>query len=247
MTATANPPYFPLEFNCREFFGFDPRECARFLDASTGRFLQQDPEPGKIMNPIGVINKYIYAANNPIMFTDPTGKIFGIDDLIFIAASLILSSVDNSINGGSYFTSLLRGFGTVALLALTWELAPAINPFGIMGTGGSQLLGFGIAVGGTAVTAAGQPGNFINNFENDVMRGQSLITAGSEWIGYGLDKTLGVDMASSDIGVKIAATILYTSSTLISYLPTIIGYCQPTDSQGNPITDGSGQMENRCR
>ena len=51
---------------------------ARYYDASTGRFLQTDPDPGKLSNPDTLLSKYVYTANNPIMFTDPSGRIFGI-------------------------------------------------------------------------------------------------------------------------------------------------------------------------
>lgn len=47
---------------------------ARYYDPSTGRFLQQDPDPGKLNDPITFLSKYIYANNNPIMKNDPSGK-----------------------------------------------------------------------------------------------------------------------------------------------------------------------------
>ncbi len=42
-----------------------------------GRFLQEDSDPGQLNYPITYINKFIYTANNPINFTDPSGLIFG--------------------------------------------------------------------------------------------------------------------------------------------------------------------------
>ena len=49
---------------------------ARYYDSSTGRFLQKDPEPGKLILPVTTINSYAYVANNPLSITDPTGKGF---------------------------------------------------------------------------------------------------------------------------------------------------------------------------
>lgn len=47
---------------------------ARYFDSSIGRFIQRDPDPGKMMNPLSLINSYIYTENNPINFTDPLGE-----------------------------------------------------------------------------------------------------------------------------------------------------------------------------
>lgn len=52
---------------------------ARSYDAYTGRFLQQDPDPGKLMSPITIINKFAYVSNNPVVLNDPTGKTYGTD------------------------------------------------------------------------------------------------------------------------------------------------------------------------
>lgn len=50
---------------------------ARFYDPNTGRFLQKDPHPGAIGNPISHFNKFSYVANNPINLTDPSGMKYG--------------------------------------------------------------------------------------------------------------------------------------------------------------------------
>lgn len=45
---------------------------ARYYDPTIGRFLSQDPWFGDLANPQS-LNKYSYAENNPVKFTDPTG------------------------------------------------------------------------------------------------------------------------------------------------------------------------------
>ncbi len=49
---------------------------ARQYDPSIGRFLQQDPDPGKIKSPRSLLTKYAYVENTPTMFNDPTGKFY---------------------------------------------------------------------------------------------------------------------------------------------------------------------------
>jgi len=50
---------------------------ARYYDANIGRFLQVDPQPGKIFKPATVFNRYMYVGNNPMNFVDPEGLFFG--------------------------------------------------------------------------------------------------------------------------------------------------------------------------
>jgi len=73
---------------------------ARWYDPSVGRFLQEDSDPGQVVSPITVINKYIYIGNNPILGTDPTGEFVFL--LLFV---------------GSLFTESLIGATAAAMLA----------------------------------------------------------------------------------------------------------------------------------
>ncbi|MDZ4660039.1 MAG: RHS repeat-associated core domain-containing protein [Pseudomonadota bacterium] len=95
---------------------------ARFYDSSLGRFLQQDPEPGKLSMPSTVINKYIYVSNNPLMFTDPTGR-------FLFAALFAFSSL--AITSGS-------AIGALAAVGATFAGALAASAIysGISGKGG---------------------------------------------------------------------------------------------------------------
>ena len=76
---------------------------ARYYDTSIGRFLSEDPDPGKLTNPIGHINKYIYVYNNSANLTDPKGKfpwlLFAIGAAIGFGTSLDSGSKSLDENG----------------------------------------------------------------------------------------------------------------------------------------------------
>lgn len=75
---TAAPPVAP-------YFTYAGRELdqesglynniARYYDSSIGRFIQTDPHPGKLLSPLSFLSKYSYTENNPINYTDPTGRL----------------------------------------------------------------------------------------------------------------------------------------------------------------------------
>jgi RHS repeat-associated protein len=48
---------------------------ARYYNPDTGRFLGQDPENGNLLNPVS-LHRYLYAANDPVNFADPSGEDF---------------------------------------------------------------------------------------------------------------------------------------------------------------------------
>ena len=70
---------------------------ARYYDSSIGRFLQTDPHPGKRVNPLTVINKYIYVGNNPTNMIDPNGE-FGF--LAAVAWAALYSAGVSAIQAG---------------------------------------------------------------------------------------------------------------------------------------------------
>lgn len=45
----------------------------RFYSPEICRFTQEDPFPGHMGDPISLVNKYAYASNNPMKYTDPYG------------------------------------------------------------------------------------------------------------------------------------------------------------------------------
>jgi RHS repeat-associated protein len=69
---------------------------ARFYDPRTGRFSSMDPFLGTYARP-GELNRYGYAANNPVMNTDPTGLFTG-----GFAGFVAATSIGGLIVGGTY-------------------------------------------------------------------------------------------------------------------------------------------------
>ncbi len=80
---------------------------ARYMIPEIGRFIQEDPHPGKLLVPLSSINKYVYSGNNPIRFIDPDGRELFTAVLIF---TLVQSIVEASFEGGSFFENLERKF-----------------------------------------------------------------------------------------------------------------------------------------
>lgn len=81
---------------------------ARYFDPTIGRFLQQDPDPGKVEKPISFVNKYIYADNSPIMMRDPSGRssIWGwVMAAMAPITSLILMNTTNFFQSNFDFTA----------------------------------------------------------------------------------------------------------------------------------------------
>jgi len=115
---------------------------ARYYAPAIGRFISPDwfvlEHPTKPMRMPQGYNLYSYALNNPLIFKDPSGLWFGIDDLIVAAVGFVVGFVSGLIYGlangqgwGSFLTALETGLTTAAGAWLGWNVA---GPLGaIMG------------------------------------------------------------------------------------------------------------------
>jgi Notch-like protein len=133
-------------------FGGRPRDAAtglydfrsRVLDPSAGRFLQQDPEVGRLTEPI-TMHPYMYGFNSPHQFRDPSGRAAAIS-YAFLTSRFVKGSVSvNSPNvyemGGSLI-GFMHGFSAGALFFLGNILEMANN-------GQDIIAGWGAAVSKT--------------------------------------------------------------------------------------------------
>ena len=130
---------------------------ARWYDPSVGRFISKDPSLGFLSSPRS-LNKYIYAENNPIAITDPSG-LRGIRDAGLQQSNLLLAA------SGSMVPSNL-----ISRLATNVALFGA-KAFEII-TQGTSILSEGItfvgkAIGGYKFYEAGK--NAINPSDQEVL------------------------------------------------------------------------------
>jgi RHS repeat-associated protein len=69
----------------------------RMYDPILGRFLSPDPyvqAPEFSQN----FNRYSYCLNNPLIYTDPSGELFGIDDAVIIAAMAYIGGMQSNFS-----------------------------------------------------------------------------------------------------------------------------------------------------
>jgi RHS repeat-associated protein len=82
---------------------------ARYYDPKLGRFISADtivPDP---INP-QALNRYSYVLNNPLIYTDPTGHIFGIDDLIVaVVIGAVIGGTSAGIQSDWDMEAVLKG------------------------------------------------------------------------------------------------------------------------------------------
>ncbi len=133
----------------------------RLYDPTLGRFLSPDnyvQEPGNSQS----FNRYSYCLNNPLKYTDPSGELFGIDDL-GIALTFAGLSAANSMITAAYSGKSVWKAGTFSLLssAASYGVGAA---FGNTTTFGHELLRAGAHGLADASLSIWNGGDFFSSF-----------------------------------------------------------------------------------
>lgn len=112
---------------------------ARYYDSSIGRFLQVDPVPGILNVPLTVISSFVYGLNNPILNTDPSGKILPALAIAFVVGGSLNALLAK--NNKSWYTNFLVG-GAIAAGGVAFGAVGAAGGGALAAAfGGSFLLG----------------------------------------------------------------------------------------------------------
>ena len=159
---------------------------ARYYDSSLGRFLQSDPEPGKLNLPATVVNKFAYVVNNPLNFTDPSGMSFWgslLSGLAWVGGAVAFTA----------FAIVTGGVGAILLGAVAAGMASASITAFSGGTVAQQLGTFA-----NATVLAGTIG--MGGFAAGALLG---VTAGVA-VGAGLGATIGAVVGYKAGGVGMA-------------------------------------------
>ena len=144
---------------------------ARLYDPALGRFLSPDPyvqAPDFTQN----FNRYSYALNNPLKYTDISGELFGIDDaIIAIIVGATVGALSGAIAG---VTAGAQGFGQWFGYIFAGCVVGALSAGVGISVGGAiaSATGFGGFVGGAlSGMAGGSAGGFVSGFYGTALAG----------------------------------------------------------------------------
>jgi len=81
---------------------------ARYYDPAIGRFVSADSIVPDFSDP-QTLNRYSYCRNNPIILTDPSGNIFGIDDLLAIGIGAAIGAISSGLQSDWNLEAMATG------------------------------------------------------------------------------------------------------------------------------------------
>jgi RHS repeat-associated protein len=117
---------------------------ARYYDPTIARFTQVDPNSGQLTSPL-TLNRYLYANDNPINGSDPTGR-FGLGDAFKFLAVAAAAASGLTLAAGAG-PAVVFGFAGASIVA--GAIAAALGPCKAHAIAGSLIMSaFGGAIGG---------------------------------------------------------------------------------------------------
>ena len=165
------------------------------------RFLSPDPfvqMPDFSQN----FNRYTYCLNNPLIYTDPSGGLFVIDDIIFAACmgAMINLTIQGMSGNVDNVGSFLGAMGIGALSGAAGSFAGQAVA-GALGT--ATTLGGSMANGFIAGASGGFTGGFIGGAGNAWMNGANFGTGMKQGlIGAGIGAVIGGGIGAISEGIQ---------------------------------------------
>jgi hypothetical protein len=176
------------------------------------------PDPGNLQ----AFNRYSYCANNPLVYVDPSGHIFGIDDAIIIAIVIamaqsaaigaLVGAAVAAVSGGNILQGALTGAISGALVCAGGLVGGAMA--GVVNasiTGGD--LGQGALYGAIGAAAGGLTGMGIDAMGIDnsfVQAGASMVAGGI--VGGGITALAGGNFGQGFVNGAVGAAAGYFAS-----------------------------------
>ncbi len=197
---------------------------ARYYDPMIGRFISPDSIVQAPFNPQS-LNRYSYCINSPLMYVDPSGNIFGIDD--WIIGGIIFGAVFAGIQSDWSFGAMLIGGivggissgiysnvcdwatgGLVGAIVGTTEAGLAANAGLLLMAELGGVMAGGAAAGATTglLYAAAYGGNIYESIVNGAAYG--AVTAAAIWgagKAYGWATTPATSVAEDTFAYKLYA------------------------------------------
>lgn len=216
---------------------------ARYYDPVIGRFTTPD---SIVQNPGDpqVLNRYSYCRNNPLIYTDPTGHVFGIDDLIVIGAGILigaaLSTTVAATQGHDLGTAALTGAISGGFFAGA----------GVLGTGLYPVVQAGIHVAAGAMSGAINAGITGGNvWKSAVISGVSAGVAKYAMAGILPNTSLYEEMGDlagkwGQVGLE-GATAVATGTVMGGFSSTMMGGSFGQGAELGAWTSAYGFMFNR--
>ena len=150
-------------------------------------------------------NRYSYCLNNPLKYTDPSGELFGIDDMILfsLAVNTYINICTSLVSGESLGKTALS---SVANFAMNVGLAYATNGIG-------NLFGHGTQSFGTEMLRAGMHG--VVNGVGSVINGESF---GSGFLAGSISSLVGSGASALGVPSHLTTAAMGLSGGIISEL-----------------------------
>ena len=138
---------------------------ARYYDPVIGRFISPDSVVQSPGDP-QTLNRYSYCRNNPLLYTDPSGHFFGIDDFIIaMVLGAAFGATTSAIMGGNVGLGALTGAISGAAFALaggaiqSWGLIQGVEEGNQLAIAEASAIHFAAGAASGAIDAAITHGN----------------------------------------------------------------------------------------